>query len=230
MITDFSKQMELIKAHEFKHRINIIGAGALGSWLAFFLLKMGFSDIHVYDFDTIEEHNLPNQLYKETQIGQLKVDALYHIYKKFFNDEDDEPRIIIHNERLTAESFPLSGVVFCCVDTMSARKELYENLFKYNAQTPIWIEGRLSIWGAYIYSIESAHFEQYEQYEKTLYADTEAEVSACGVSQTALPSAVNCATMMIMQMIQWHKDGNLDLNSIEYSIPWLTSFTKKWTV
>lgn len=59
MITDFSKQTELIKVHEFNEKINVIGCGAGGSWLTFFLLKMGFNNIHVYDYDVIEEHNLP---------------------------------------------------------------------------------------------------------------------------------------------------------------------------
>lgn len=229
MITDYSKQMELIKPYEFTHQINIIGAGALGSWIAFILLKMGFNNIHVYDFDVLEEHNIPNQLYAECQIGDMKIDALETLYSFFFNDENgtDKSRLHIHNEKLTADSFPLQGVVFCAVDTMSSRKEIFENLFKYNAHTPLWLEGRLSIYGAYIYTVEGANFKQYEQYEKTLYSDVETEVSACGVSQTALPSAINCASLMVMQMINWFNKEPV-INSIEYSIPWLVAFTKEW--
>ena len=64
-----------------------------------------------------------------------------------------------------------------------------------------------------------------KKYENTLYADSEAEVSACGVSQTGLPAAVNCASMMIMQLIRWHREES-PLHKIEYSIPELISMTE----
>ena len=73
MIEDYRKQMELIEVEKFNKRINVIGCGALGSWLIFYLLKMGFENIHVYDFDEIEEHNIPNQLFKENQIKKKKL-------------------------------------------------------------------------------------------------------------------------------------------------------------
>lgn len=228
MITDFSKQMELIKAHEFKERINVIGCGAIGSWVVFFLLKMGFENIHVYDFDKVEEHNLPNQMFAEKHIGELKVDAIINAYSDMFEDGMNESRLTVHNQKIDdGNAHTLSGVVISCVDSMSARKEIYELAFKYG-QAKLWIEGRLSIWGAYVYTLDDKNCKkQIEEYEKTLYADEEAEVSACGVSQTALPSAVNCATIMVMQMICWHRE-ELDLNEIQYSIPWLTAITNSW--
>ena len=44
------------------------GAGGIGSWLTFFLAKIGFSPI-VYDFDTIEEHNLGKSIILLTFVG-----------------------------------------------------------------------------------------------------------------------------------------------------------------
>ena len=37
--------------------VMIGGAGGIGSWLSFFLVRAGFKPT-VYDFDVIEEHNL----------------------------------------------------------------------------------------------------------------------------------------------------------------------------
>jgi len=70
--------------------------------------------------------------------------------------------------------------------------------------------------------------EQDKQYQKKLYKDEETEISACGVSQTALPSAINTASIMVMQMIEWINSKNTILNQIEYSIPWLVNMTKTW--
>lgn len=219
MITDYTKQMDLIVPHEFKHRINVIGCGALGSWLVFFLLKMGFEDVHVYDFDTIEEHNIPNQIFKESDIGCTKVDAFSNIYSEFFKDEIF--RLTIHNEKIDdSNANHLKGIVFCAVDSMSARKQIYEYAFKYGF-ADLWIEGRLGLWGAYVYTLDKVS-RKFKEYEETLYEDTEAEVSACGISQTALPAAVNTASVMIMQMIRWWRQ-ELDYWKIEYQIPELVS-------
>ena len=223
MITDYSKQVDLIKPHEFTERINIVGCGAIGSWLAFFLLKMGFGNIHVYDFDTIEEHNIPNQLFKESDIFSAKVDALLNIYNEHFND--DTQRLKVHKTEITQDNaHVLSGVVFGCVDSMAARKYIYENCYKHG-HAKFFCEGRLSIWGSYIYTLYKNGEDWTKKYENTLYADSEAEVSACGVSQTGLPAAVNCASMMIMQLIRWHREES-PLHKIEYSIPELISMTE----
>ena len=72
MITDFTRQSELINVHEFDKRINVIGAGALGSWLTFFLLKMGFKRISLYDFDVVEEHNIPTRYLEKIKLVCLK--------------------------------------------------------------------------------------------------------------------------------------------------------------
>jgi len=220
MITDYTKQMELIVPHEFKNRINVIGCGALGSWLAFFLLKMGFDNVHVYDYDVIEEHNLPNQNFEESQIGCFKVDAFANVYSRYFKDEGCE-RLHVHNEKIDDTSAAaLRGIVFACVDSMKARQEIYENAFKYGP-AELWVEGRLGLWGAYVYTLsknDERLTEKCKNYEKTFYDDTEAETSACGISQTALPAAVNCASNMIMQMIRWN-DGDLELWKNEYQIP-----------
>ena len=86
----------------------------------------------------------------------------------------------------------------------------------------------MSIWGAYIYTLDDKNNKaQLAGYEKTLYADEEAEVSACGISQTALPSAVNCSTLMIMQMILWFREEQIE-NELQYSIQWLVSVSNTW--
>lgn len=218
MITNYTKQEELIVPHEFHHRINVIGCGALGSWLVLFLLKMGFEDVHVYDFDTVEEHNIPNQVFKESDIGCLKVSAMSNIYGEFFKDEGVKKRLTTHNEKICRnDAGKLRGIVFSAVDSMKARKEIYEHSFKYGF-SDLWLEARIGLEGAYVYMLDKYDLEKYEKYEGTLYEDTEAELSACGVSQTALPAAVNCASIMIMQMIRWHK-GEAQLWKIEYSVP-----------
>jgi len=42
-------------------RVDIIGAGATGSHVVMLLAILGFTNIHVWDFDRVEAHNLANQ-------------------------------------------------------------------------------------------------------------------------------------------------------------------------
>lgn len=223
MITDYRKQVNLIDVEEVEVPIHVIGCGALGSWLVFFLLKMGFKNINVYDFDKIEEHNLPNQLFKESQIGKHKVEAIKELYEDF-NDYDFNRLIISKNKVVPTTAKKLEGIILCAVDSMSARKYIYENTIK-NGNVDLFVEARLSIFGAYVYAL--THDTDFSKYEGTLYEDEEAEVSPCGVSQTALPSAVNAASIMIMQMIEY-LNGNKLTNKIEYSIPWLDKMSAEW--
>jgi hypothetical protein len=59
--------------------IVIFGAGAVGSNLAVNLVRQGFQNLRVIDFDRVEEHNLGTQAYGRKDIGMLKVHALRNI-------------------------------------------------------------------------------------------------------------------------------------------------------
>jgi sulfur carrier protein ThiS adenylyltransferase len=62
--------------HIRKARIGIAGAGGLGSNCAMNLVRSGFTQFVIVDFDVVEESNLNRQFYFYDQIGRPKVDAL----------------------------------------------------------------------------------------------------------------------------------------------------------
>ena len=57
-------------------KVGIAGVGGLGSNCAQLLVRSGFMDFVLVDFDHVENSNLNRQFYFEDQIGQAKVDAL----------------------------------------------------------------------------------------------------------------------------------------------------------
>jgi sulfur carrier protein ThiS adenylyltransferase len=59
-----------------KARIGIAGAGGLGSNCAACLVRTGFRNFTIADFDRVEPANLDRQFYFEDQVGMKKVDAL----------------------------------------------------------------------------------------------------------------------------------------------------------
>lgn len=57
-------------------KIGIAGAGGLGSNCAFNLVRCGFLNFNIVDFDNVEPSNLNRQFYFYDQIGLPKVEAL----------------------------------------------------------------------------------------------------------------------------------------------------------
>jgi len=71
-----ARQLDLIDEQDQQIKIDIIGAGGIGSFTTLALAKMGFNNLRVHDFDVVEDHNVASQFFKEPQLGMYKVDAL----------------------------------------------------------------------------------------------------------------------------------------------------------
>lgn len=57
-------------------RVAIIGLGSFGSHIAVELVKAGVETFHLFDFDTIEVHNLARHTASVHDIGRLKTDVM----------------------------------------------------------------------------------------------------------------------------------------------------------
>lgn len=202
---DYTRQRSFLDPEVFNvsnKRIDIIGVGATGSYVAFQLAKMGISNIHVWDDDKVEPHNLPNQLYGIEDVGKFKVDALRDNIKKFTNID-----IITHNERVTKDTGMLGDIVFLLPDSMAARKEIYENCLKLGL-TQICIETRLSATQGRVYAFNPTELLDQNRWEGTLYSDEEAEVSECGTKIMMGASSSMVASIAVWQFIKWVKGQN----------------------
>jgi len=68
----FLRQMNIVPPEKLSFPITVIGAGAIGSATVVTLAKMGCSDITVWDSDTLEDLNIPNQLCKPSMEASQK--------------------------------------------------------------------------------------------------------------------------------------------------------------
>jgi len=121
----FMRQKDLFDPVNQRFKIVVFGAGSLGSFITLNLAKLGFNDIEVFDFDTVESHNIPNQFYKSSSIGEFKVEALKEIVKDFTDVE-----ITTHNVKVDEKTeIPIGEVVYIITfDTLEARKLIYEKV------------------------------------------------------------------------------------------------------
>ena len=195
-VENFTRQMNILDVEKHGNTpINIIGAGATGSWICLGLAKMGFTNINIYDFDEVGEHNLPNQAFDIEDIGVNKAMAIQR------NVMSATGNIIkAHNRKIEGGEM-LSGVVFVLTDSMKSRKDIWMKSLKLNPAIQLVIETRMDLRIGRVYAINPNDMTQIKKYEETLYDDTEAEVSACGVSQTVLCTAMGITSQAIWKLL-----------------------------
>lgn len=120
-----SKILEFFDATEIKAPIHIVGCGAIGSHVAEQLTRMGCENIHLWDFDTVEAHNITNQAFIEADIKQPKVLAVYGMMGDINNEiYNDQTLVTTHGKGWTDEI--LNGYVFLCVDNIDLRRKIVE--------------------------------------------------------------------------------------------------------
>lgn len=164
------------------------GAGGIGSWLTLLLSRAGFKPI-VFDFDTLEEHNLGGQFFSKKQIGKTKVEALEENVQ-IFADET----ITQFNERFTKETM-VDKFCFSAFDNMEARKTMFERWAEVHGQDPtaIYIDGRLTAEQLQIFCVTT---DKIDAYRKHLFNDSEVEDAPCTFKQTSHSAAMIASHMI----------------------------------
>lgn len=168
--------------------INVLvgGAGGIGSWTSLLLARAGFIPI-VYDFDSLEEHNLGGQLYNEKSIGMIKVDALQTIVRDFTGEE-----VVSMNEELNSDT-PTHTYCIAAFDNMKARTIMYSKWKETygNDPTAIFIDSRLTAEQMWIYCIRGGDYNtQLEYATDHLLTDDQIEETACTMKQTSHAAAM----------------------------------------
>jgi len=195
---DITRHIEVFSPDAFgRRRIDVIGAGASGSRIVLSLAKLGLEDIHVWDFDKVEAHNIANQAFSIADVGKLKVEALRDLVR-----QQTGATIHVHAERVDG-SQQLGDVVFLLTDTMASRKEIWNKGIRYKMRTKLLIETRMGTDEGRVYTVNPTRPAQVKGWEATLYDDAVAQVSACGASVTVGPTAEYLSGLAVWQLIRW---------------------------
>ncbi|MBW1716103.1 MAG: ThiF family adenylyltransferase [Deltaproteobacteria bacterium] len=193
----FLRQLEIVPPEKLAFPITLIGAGAIGSATVVTLAKMGCSDITVWDADTLEDVNIPNQLCKPAMISRPKVEALAELV-----DELTEIQIKQINRRYMGQR--LKGVVIVTVDNMTTRQKVWKRA-KLNRKVPLLIDARMGAEFARIYAIYPMNVRDTDFYEQNLYSNEDAEHLPCSAR-----SIIYCPTVVagyIALLVKQHAIG-----------------------
>lgn len=189
---DFRNQKGLIDDHKLgRTRFVVVGAGAIGSNVVVALSKMGATQITVYDFDTIEVHNLANQFYPKNQLGKAKVLALKEIAADYGDCE-----ITAINEPWTPDNAIEADVVISAVDNMEVRKAVWDyykpqpvvlvcSVDEHSQQRSVgvprlFLDGRMGPFVYKVYGVDTTNMAAVKRYEDSLHSQEEGSQEKCG--------------------------------------------------
>lgn len=201
-------------------KIAIAGVGALGSALAIQLAKLGNENMVLFDHDEVEAHNLPNQiLYGPDDIGSDKVTAARDAILRLTGYKPS-----IRNEKLEGK-YQLEGVtnLFVCVDSMAARKAIFNSCVFLNPQLDYFCEGRMNAREGTLYGFEPTDLSKAKEYRlHHLYDDSDVpeDRGTCGNVLSIGATAMTLACQMTWHFINFHaeKDHGKQANEISFSV------------
>ena len=165
------------------------GAGGIGSWLAFFLARANFNVV-LSDFDSVEEHNIGGQLFKRSQIGLYKAEAVGRNVSEFSTNTINAQIVKITEETATHE------FMFSAFDNMDARRAMFKVWKRsWNSMNrPIFIDGRLNAEQFQIFCVTPENADEYEKVH--LFNDSEVEDAPCSAQQTTHTAAMIAGHMV----------------------------------
>lgn len=179
---DLSKSYEFFQPEKDDARIHIVGCGSVGSTVAENLARCGVTKMTLWDFDTVENHNIVNQMFRQQDVGKSKVEALKGILS------DINPDIIDQIE-LKPDGWKgklMSGYIFLCVDSIELRREIVEKHMNSPYVKAIF-DFRTLLESAQHYAADWSDYKMKQDLLKSMQfsheeASKETPVSACGVT------------------------------------------------
>ncbi|HPE08106.1 MAG TPA: ThiF family adenylyltransferase [Saprospiraceae bacterium] len=206
---DLVKSSEYFQPESVTDDIHIIGCGAVGSTIAEQLVRLGLTHLHLYDFDTVEAHNVANQMFRDVDIGKEKVRALADMLIEINPAVEQDVRL--HTDGWKDNR--LSGYVFLCVDNIELRHEIAEKN-QSNSYIKAMFDVRIRLEDAQHYAtawnndkavknfLESMNFTHEEAMEST-------PVGACNVTLSVAPTVRVICAYCVTNFMNFVKNGTL---------------------
>lgn len=212
--------MDLVKSYDFfqpekcAERIHIIGCGAVGSTVAELLARFGLTKMTLYDFDTVESHNIANQMYKATDIGKPKIQALADYLVEINPEIADGLRL--EDKGYTGQR--LSGYVFLCVDNIDLRREI-ATANKTNPYIKAMYDFRIRLEDGQHYAANWHNPKMVDNFLSTMNftheeAKKETQVSACNIELSVAPTVRQICAAGVCNFINFVKSGGKEIKKM----------------
>jgi sulfur carrier protein ThiS adenylyltransferase len=136
-----------VKTHLSRFRVEIAGAGGLGSNCAVALARCGIGTLVIVDYDVIETSNLNRQYYFSNQVGLMKTVAL----EENIRNINREVHVIAHQKKLDrsniAELFSGCNIIVEAFDSSEMKEMLIETVQMQMPDIPLIVGSGMAGWG-----------------------------------------------------------------------------------
>lgn len=203
----------LPQARMDEYAIGIIGTGAIGSFVAMALAKMGFKNMVTWDPDKYEEHNAATQMCPIDGVGKRKAIITREMVKQFSGED-----IICLSTKAgkgirtyIEQAYPHKHVIIIfAVDSLDVRKDLADGL--RGAYSTKIIDARMGAKTYRVMAFDPYRAGELTDYLATLVPDAEAVQERCGqksIIYTVLGVAAEvCSFVHHIVMRPHEQDGN----------------------
>lgn len=206
---DYSDQRKIFDPESWGWPVHLIGAGGVNNLVGPMLAKMGITELHVWDDDTLEERNCPAEMsYSYRMVGRPKVDAMEDAIQYLMGPTF---RLSKHYERVTAET-KLSGIVIAGVDSMASRKVIWQAVQNNLIDIPLFIDGRSGGEDWQIFAFPPVDYDLADSYAGEngwLFDDAEAAKLDCG-ARNIVYVAGRLASEITRIITRFHRDLPID--------------------
>jgi len=207
---NLAKSAEFFDPEKCTDKINIIGCGSVGSTVAELLARFGLTNVNLYDFDVVEEHNLANQMFTTQNLYKPKIEGVFDRWTSI--NSAAAKTIKLYGDGWNDHK--LSGYVFLCVDNIDLRRKIVEQN-KFNMNIKAMFDFRTALTDAQHYAADWSKSEDIDfLLDQMDFSHAEAEknvpISACKVSLCVMPTVWSVAMAGVVNFVNFVKENKLE--------------------
>jgi len=195
----------------------VIGVGAVGRQAAMQLAALGVPKLTLIDFDTVEVANLAPQGFRRDDLGRPKVEAVAEVCHDI-NPMLDLDTLAERFRRIHSRAWTAEPAVFCCVDSINARKGIWQAARDRSA---FFVDARMTAEVVRVLASGSPAGDR--RYAATLFAPEQAFAGSCTAKSTIYTANI-AAGLMLSAFAKWLRrlpvepDITLNLLAAELSV------------
>lgn len=157
----FNRQLDLVNKTELDDlKVAILGCGAIGSYTALTLTKMGVKSLTLYDDDHVSLHNISNQFFTRDSIDKSKVQA---VKEECLRQAPENNIIIVAHPEKYVDQFIDARIIIAAMDNIEGRN-LALNQARKNLVTQLFIDGRMNAEAVRMFAFNPKDFDKSEYY------------------------------------------------------------------
>lgn len=195
MVVEYKRQLGFFNPEQVPQPpIEIIGAGGIGSFVAYVIATMGVENIRIWDDDVVEAHNIPNQNFDHSHIGMKKVEAVADVVERKCGLEIER----VGCKFTPRHNFVEGSIVILATDSIASRNMVFAKINR-DKQPVRLIDGRLGGEMFRVINVDLTVEEDVEYYKDTLFPPEEAMELPC-TAKAVIYIAYEIAAIMARQL------------------------------